>query len=295
MKIIRVGDYSSLENRMDTNAIRRAKSLDSENNIRIDVAYRGPKMCAKDIVKKYEPDIILHETISVSNTCRIKNLDKVSCKKVLFVGDEHSIDGSTMEDFDHIIFFYDNRIQKWKNRFQNKKFYHMPHHIDTNLFKEYDVKKEYDVLVYGNMNPNFYPNRIKITEELVKSKLVVKVLPYGTYAITGEPLVKEINKAVLALSTNSTVDYAVAKFFEIPACGTLCMGIRDNFIKTIFKDNFLDVDMKNIVGSIMEKINSPIFDIKTKMKKAKEIAKLFDLDHYVTRMHNLMNHIRSIT
>jgi len=62
-----------------------------------------------------------------------------------------------------IISYYDNpnliKINKMKN---NLSLHHLPHHINTDIFKDYGLKKEIDILFYGAKNPSLYPLRGKL-------------------------------------------------------------------------------------------------------------------------------------
>lgn len=97
-----------------------------------------------------------------------------------------------------------------------------PHSVNTNIFKDYGLEKEYGVLSVGVINDRVYKHRYRAHKAL-KSEYFYKrwKRPCDTaddkWPIR-EDYAREINKARLTISGGSIFNYPVMKYFEIPAC-----------------------------------------------------------------------------
>ena len=97
------------------------------------------------------------------------------------------------------------------------KKYYIPHHQDYDMFKDWGLKKEYDMILFGNHSfRKLYPFRWKMFKMLRREmcnndKYIVKYIPHPGYtdasaekAIRGADLSKEINKSWLCLCTSES-------------------------------------------------------------------------------------------
>ena len=64
--------------------------------------------------------------------------------------------------YDYVIYRYNCEQMNYIMSQTNTKFIHLPHYINSSLFNIVpNIKKEYDVFIYGNLS-DFYPFRIYI-------------------------------------------------------------------------------------------------------------------------------------
>ena len=111
---------------------------------------------------------------------------------------------------------------------KNTKFIWSPHSVDTNFFKPYG-KKTREVVVLGVAN-DVYPMRKQIHRELRNQLFYERIeRPHETATKqkkwpVGIDYVKVIASAKICPTGGSIFHYPVAKYFEIPACGTLLMS-----------------------------------------------------------------------
>ncbi len=233
-KLVYVCDYSFLEAKMDKNAFYRVRELLKHPDVVLEDVKRGDSVDAVALEKKHNPKMIMQEHIQPGFPLMLYNLDKVKCKTARLVGDLHSNDSllKQMAPFDIIILYYDAGLSL-KRFFKNKEFIVIPHHISFELYKNLYLEKEYDILLYGNTNSDFYPFRKRL-HKLLEANFNCKKVEYPK--VTGEALVKLLNRSWMSVATKSTEDYLVAKYIEIPACNCLPIGNIATTERAVFED-----------------------------------------------------------
>ncbi len=139
---------------------------------------------------------------------------------------------------------------------KNHKWF--PHAVNDNIFKDYGLSKQYDLLQIGAIYPiykirnlvkkYFDINPYKGYKYIIRPKETDKVKwPIGVdYA-------KELNKAWFVLCCGADVKYPVMKYFEIPLCGSIVYG--DYFeelgeLGFIPDKNMIVIDKNNIKGQL---------------------------------------------
>ena len=151
----------------------------------------------------------------------------------------------------------------------------IPNLINTNIFKNYNIDKCYDILIYGNM-AGCYPFRrrmLKILEENT-SNWKVRIIKFNE--LTTQELSKEINKSYLSVATKSIYDYLVCKYFEIPFSNSLIVGDMPIQGYEIFKEYYLDINNNMNDEEIICKITDFLNNKDMIIKKIEELNdKLF--------------------
>lgn len=136
----------------------------------------------------------------------------------------------------HIFVLYRDRFCHWYPEFRTLMHW-LPHHVDTNLFKDYGMKKDINYLFMGAVHPVIYPLRYKILRSMQgKSGFVCHEHPgYKNFSdeerarlYIGENYAREINRAKIFLTCDSTYHYSLAKYFEVLACKTLLLAPCSN-------------------------------------------------------------------
>ena len=120
-------------------------------------------------------------------------------------------------------------------------------HVDTDIFRDYGLRKKYDLIVYGSLAPQVYPFRARVCRLLTTSRqfktLYVKSPPARfRRSIFGKRLARKINQSRLALATVSNFDYLVEKYFEIPSCRSVVLGNMNSQGRSIFGNDYVHID-----------------------------------------------------
>src|SRR5207248_1365216 len=94
-------------------------------------------------------------------------------------------------------------------------------HVDTNIFKNYELPKDIDILIFGASTKSFYPLRKRVKDLIqtmnIKAHIIHDDTSYNKNKCDKE-LAKLINRSWLTLCTTSIFDYLVLKYFEVSAC-----------------------------------------------------------------------------
>ncbi|WP_066296332.1 glycosyltransferase [Bacillus sp. FJAT-29937] len=138
------------------------------------------------------------------------------------------------------------------------RMYWLPHFFNPAIFKDYHLKKDIDYLLLGKM-ASYYPLRKKIVKTM-------KGIPGFVYrehpgyrnisegeekALVGDNYAREINRAKIFFTCDSTLHYPIIKYYEVLACNTLLLApslkeltdlgfIPGQHFVEINKDNFLE-------------------------------------------------------
>ncbi|MCR8632482.1 GT-D fold domain-containing glycosyltransferase [Paenibacillus radicis (ex Xue et al. 2023)] len=139
------------------------------------------------------------------------------------------------------------------------KFRWLPHHVNIQQFKDYDLNRKIDFLLMGAVNEDYYPLRHTISTEMKGYPGFVHH-PHPGYrdydrdeddeaeSLVGEYFAREINKAKMFFTDDSIYRLPNAKYFEVPACRTLLLAngskeLRD--LGFIDGETFVEVNEEN--------------------------------------------------
>lgn len=136
----------------------------------------------------------------------------------------------------------------------------LPNHAYSPVFRKYNVDKSIDYLMMGKIN-DLYPLREKIYASMINMKGFVTHGHPGYKWVSekekekqnlyiDEKYAKEISRAKMFLTCGSKYKFAVGKYFEIPACGTLLLAsgfpeLED--LGFIHKKTFVQIDENNFL------------------------------------------------
>lgn len=171
--------------------------------------------------------------------------------------------------------------------------YAIPHHIDVELYKDRGLPKIYDVLFYGNTNPERYPFRNRLRRLLAGSSLKVRFIEHpGAHVFDeercSESLARIINQSEISIATPGTGDYLVAKYFEISAAGSVVAGKMATQGRRIWTENYvqLEEDMSDL--EILGRLTAALQDKDSLRHKrdlmGKVVRQEYSLDRYVERL-----------
>jgi hypothetical protein len=178
-------------------------------------------------------------------------------------------------------------------------FHHLPHHIDTNIFRKYtDVEKTYDIILYGDTHPSHYPFRKRLFDLILACPDIKSLHVEVPEGRAFDPdkcehgLAKKINSARFAISTKSRYNYFVAKYLEITACGTIVIGDMPKDGYKVFLDNsYVYVYDKMTDEQILLTIRNalkhpPSKEITDKLHR--HISDNFNLQKYAEKLHKIL-------
>lgn len=200
------------------------------------------------------PSIIIHANNFTKNKLLVSNLIKYPCKKALIIEDMHAcetINNLIKYNGIHYVLYHCDCSQLDRIKLLNRqcRFINYPHFIDTNIFKNYNQRKDYDFILYGCINENVYPFRSRLFNLIRKHKRFRTLyIPFPGYFVrnkknitTGTKLAKMINRAYIGISTTSLHDYFLKKYLEIPACFTMVAGNIPSRYRKIFKNKMIEL------------------------------------------------------
>lgn len=138
----------------------------------------------------------------------------------------------TLQDnkMDLVIFHHKNGMLSLQKRPEVKgiRFENIPRIVNINLFKDYQEKRVYDILLVGRLDRKIYPFRCRLADIIERDwfkKYRCKILKHPGYSVSlGQDkdivmraYAKEVNRARLVVSCSSIYRYALSKFLEVPA------------------------------------------------------------------------------
>ena len=214
----------------------------------------------------------------------------------------HSLAEFLGNKYQYLISTYDcdDLAQLCKRLPSVRKAYVIPHHIDTELYKERGLPKIYDVLFYGNTNPERYPFRARLRRLLASSRLKVRIIEHpGAHVFDeercSEALARNINQSEISIATPSIGDYLVAKYFEISAAGSVVAGKMAAQGRQIWKEHYvqLEEDMSDL--EILGRLTAALKDKDSLRYKREVMGKFvrqeYSLDRYIERLRSVLQEI----
>ena len=164
----------------------------------------------------------------------------------------------------------------------------IPQLVDTNIFKNYKEKKEYDLLLVGFIDREHYPFRYrlkKLMEGKWKSKYNCRVLKHSGYTSENPAKVqvdfsREINKAKIVLTCSSKYKYALSKYVEVPRSYSLLAADLPDERHAFYSSYMLVLDPKDSDSVLEDKLK---YYLDNSEEREKLIRKGYDL---VTKERN---------
>lgn len=139
------------------------------------------------------------------------------------------------EGIQHIFTYYRDKFFQWYPEFSDRMHW-LPHHANTEIFYDYKLRKDYDLLMMGATYEIFYPLRV-IMKNRLKDRKEFVYHPHPGYrtikegeenVFVGTSYAKELNRAKICLTCDSIYKYPLMKYFEITACNSLLLAPYSN-------------------------------------------------------------------
>ncbi|MBB5148313.1 MULTISPECIES: glycosyltransferase family protein [Ureibacillus] len=232
-----------------------------------------------DILKQldFKPDFIFHYDIGWGYVLapRITGLHEINIPKGCYVIDTHYSPAERRKYFEQNkidLIFSATKSSFLKTHAKYKdKFRWLPFSIDPTIFKDWQLEKDIDFLLIGqlydrtkktgyqSMTPKGkYPFREAVLEKLRGEKGFVFHPHPGhnasSNALVNEKYAKELNRAKIFFTCGSRLQYPVLKYFEAPACKTLLLAEPvPDILELGFKDgeNFVACNQSNFYEKAM--------------------------------------------
>lgn len=285
-KILFVENNLTNDNPMSTCYTIKCEKIKNINKDNVEVKYYNISSNEQvqfenfDIVLFGQRSIYLYKTYKNKEKEKLKTkFEEISSKinnKFFLIQDMHpktygSIDTlcSVLNEFKfNIIFtFFNNSEAKLIRRLTNQcKHYHLPHHINTDIFKIHDQNKynnkDIDILLFGSNHPRHYPFRNRLFDLILKNKdkFNIYYIPYDSSNFNPDHceigLSKLLNRSKISVATKSRYDYLVGKYFEISSSGCLIAGDIPTDGYDLFKNNILELNNSMGDDEILSKITN---------------------------------------
>lgn len=135
-----------------------------------------------------------------------------------------------------VVFHHANDLTRFPHwDAQGIKRFHIHHCANENVYKDYELPKDIDVLVAGNLSRDYYPFRVRLRDlawrVLRKRGYNVVVLKHPGYhlpapegTVIREDFARMINRSKLVITCSMRYKYALGKYAEIGLCRSLALA-----------------------------------------------------------------------
>ena len=184
----------------------------------------------------FKPDFILLNDFKPDYCPIIRGLDEVSIPKGIIMHDLHYKKAKRKQFIDksniHYIFtHYKSAFMEWFPEYSDRMIW-FPHHVNTNIFRDYQVEKTINWLMMGAEYPELYPVRNRMKSSMMREEGFLsyshpgyrELSPKDNTVLIGENYAKEINRAKMFLTCDSKYKFPLLKYFEVLACNTLLLA-----------------------------------------------------------------------
>jgi hypothetical protein len=146
-----------------------------------------------------------------------------------------------------------------------KQVFILSHYIDTRIYRDYGLPKEWDVLLYGNVNRTWYPFRKRLFDLIPGRIPRTKLVRHPSYVgydpnRCGPALAQLLNRSRVAVATPSSYDYLVAKYLEISGSRCLVAGQMATQGRAIWGDRYLRLDPSMSDDEIVDRLRQALAD-----------------------------------
>lgn len=202
--------------------------------------------------------------------------------------------------FNIIFTFYNNAEARLIRKLCPEcNYFHLPHHIDTNIFKIYDeiTTKDIDILLFGSVHPRHYPFRKRLFDLILNHKdkfSNVHFIQYDSTIFNPEHceagLSKLLNRSKICIGTKSRYDYLVGKYFEISSSNCLIAGDIPTDGINLLKNKILELTPTMTDDEILKKL----IDCLKNYNQIDNLNNIANLKNIVDNNYNLEKYIEKL-
>lgn len=139
------------------------------------------------------------------------------------------------ENIKYIFTYYRDKFLNWYPEFADQMVW-LPHHVNTEIFKDYHLPKDINLLLMGSTREEVYPLRVSMLKRLQGTPGFVHHTHPGYRQVSekeqgifvGESYAKELNRAKICLTCDSVFNYPLMKYYEITASNSLLLAPVSN-------------------------------------------------------------------
>lgn len=228
----------------------------------------------KKILRKtpFRPDLIVLHMQPMSQALVISGLDAVKIPKAIYIEDVH------YRPKELVNFVVANGIQAvfcpYREHFHRylgeiaERFHWLPHSVDPSIFRDYQLPKEIDLLLMGQVVPMYYPVRQAMLERFRHRQGFVyhghpgyvDVADEDPRFYVGVRYAQEINRAKIFVTCGSKWNLPLAKYFEAPACMSCLLAPGGTDLSELgFQDGetFVECTQDNFEEKARELLDDP--------------------------------------
>lgn len=265
-RVLLIANVAALSRRMDRSLYYGYRALGQHPSVTL----MGPGcpgfvqgMPVKSLFERLgRPDFIIHGVdLRVTGKPLVDGLANVAIPKAMELVDTWEDPSRQQWFLNHYRFNYAfHALRPWEEEYEQNcpdvKFVWTPSTVNTDVFRDYGLQKENDILFYGTVG-EMYPFRLKLCQLLERlsldSGLRIKIILHPGYwdegyepqdwHYVGERLAREINKSWITIATGNVYPCLFAKHLEIAACKSLVAGSMPDQARPFFGRGFVDLTM----------------------------------------------------
>jgi hypothetical protein len=162
-----------------------------------------------------------------------------------------------------------NDMVNWNNKsIRGISFRNVPHCASSEVFRNYNEDKIYDIVISGKMDDTVYPFRSRLLRLVIanlRHRFRCKILEHPGYRDlknipnkSGAYVLKDysrvLNQSKIALTCSSKYRYALMKYIEIPMSYSLIAADLPNERRDFFESYVLDLDPQDSDLQITNKL-----------------------------------------
>lgn len=183
----------------------------------------------------FEPDFVFINEFGETNSPKITGLASLSIPFAVALHDLHYQINERNQAIEEVNAKYvfsigRDKFYEWYPGYRDRLCW-LPHHVNTEVFKDYGLPKEIDFLMMGAVHARVYPLRYKILETMKHNPGFLyhqhpgyRIFSPDDEALVGKKYAREINRAKIFLTCGSQWKYPLAKYYEVLACNTLLLA-----------------------------------------------------------------------
>ena len=235
----------------------------------------------------------------------LKNFKDINIPKCIRYNEMYNVDWTLKEIKESggqlVICHHLNDFEQYqKMNIPKVKFVYIGHCAEKTIFKNYNIPKEYDILIAGCISRH-YPLRNKFLQLLpfLRKKYKCHQHPHPGYDLDDahtDRYLKEmaiaINKARITLTDTGLPRSRYGKYIEIPMCGTsaICGDLPDD--KADDYNYIIEVTNSLTAPEILDKISYYLDNEDKRLEKVQkgiEFASKYSQEHYAERLLKEIN------
>lgn len=218
-----------------------------------------------------------NETPNVVLAYQVEGLAEVPLIKVTSFNeafDQAKVNRYVLDNrFDLVIFSHANDLPRYGHWDRaGVRRVHIPHCAEPDVYRDYGLPKDLDILVAGNLNSYYYPFRVRLSRLAVqyfrKHGYRVLIQPHPGYGlppregtVVGPDFAQLLNRAKVVFTCSMRFKYALAKYSEIALCRALPVADLPDERQDFFREATLNVEPwmtdRDIIHAVEEVLDDP--------------------------------------